>query len=178
MDEKEENVIKRHYKKNKKKLICFAYKYIKSWEASEDLVQDFFSGLIEKLKNEDIEITTSYLFICIRYKSLDYIRKKKNSIVEPINLAKIDEFVIDSRSLKSLEEATIEGCLVDKAYEIISTFPEKEIEIFFRREYKGHKLSRISKDLKQSNYQINKILDKIKLTLREEFENYNTTDYK
>lgn len=166
--------ISKLYKDNQNELTCYSYKFVKDWDTAEDLVQDLFLRISRKKLDNSFQITKSYLYICVKYRSLDYLRDKKS---DPIELEYIEEFIPDGVSMQSLENATIDGIVIDDLQETIYSFEKKEIEIFHRKEYEGQKVSKISEDLNVTRYQVDQVLKKIKLRLREKIYDYNATDH-
>ena len=81
------------YKKFHRPLFQFIHRQIQDVGAVEELVQDVFLGLIDGIREKrSIQSFSAYVFTIARYKTIDYIRRKK---IKKIFLSTIPENVIN-----------------------------------------------------------------------------------
>ncbi|MDR2917117.1 MAG: RNA polymerase sigma-70 factor [Tannerella sp.] len=94
-------------------LCVFAHRYIESWEACEDIVQDTFFKIWKNRK--DIDVNTSgrnFLITCVRNNCIDYLRRKdlealwqqKEALSHP---AFVSEDVYSTRELEEMLNASL-----------------------------------------------------------------------
>ncbi|WP_340112954.1 RNA polymerase sigma factor [Maribellus mangrovi] len=127
------------------RLYGFAYKYLKSKEETEGLVQDVFLKIWEnrkKLKKESS--LKSYLFT-IAYHNICHLFRKKQIFLKYIEESKVVETkTIDLE--KQLEyEATLSQ--VDK---LIDKLPGKQKEVFIKSRKEGKSTSQIANEMNLS----------------------------
>lgn len=106
-------------------LCVYAFRYIKSLQVREDLVQDVFLKLWRDRKS--IRITSSirtYLLVATRNHCLNYIRRKE--LEQSYEQSIINEFAEDSSSEELYSLVELQG-MIDKA---IANLPEKYRIVF------------------------------------------------
>src|SRR5215471_18717717 len=64
------------YKKYRQPLLNFADQYLKDKPASEDIVHELFTQLYIKENNTPIRSLSSYLYIALKNKVLNHLRKR------------------------------------------------------------------------------------------------------
>ena len=104
-------------------LVTYAYHFIKDFETSEDLVQEFFVNFWFKKKFENIHSSVeSYMFRSVKNACLNYIRNNKSRNIKHNNMMKgIDLY--DEKS--DIEEQDFEI-----VYKAIQRLPEQRKRIF------------------------------------------------
>jgi RNA polymerase sigma-70 factor (ECF subfamily) len=130
-----ENLFRYHYRP----LCIFALHYLKDIDASEDVVQEAFALLWEKLlAGEKVVNQKGYLYSTVKNRSLDILRKR-GSVGEAISL---------DGSVDNIEEPTVEDAEVEaRLWTTIDTLPEKCREIFLMSKRDGLKQEEIAQEL-------------------------------
>ena len=130
-----ENLFRYHYRP----LCIFALHYLKDIDASEDVVQEAFALLWEKLSaGEKVVNQKGYLYSIVKNRSLDILRKG-GLTGEAISL---------DGSVDDIEEPTVEDAEVEaRLWTAIDTLPEKCREIFLMSKRDGLKQEEIAQEL-------------------------------
>ena len=118
-----ESDFKRIFEELYPKLCCFADKYLNDPEASEDIVQEFFSDLWSNKSYQNIRNKT-FLYTSIKNKCLNYLKKQ----------ARDQKRISDYHYLESESIYThnmLEEEVHDKVYNAIQSLPEKSREIIY-----------------------------------------------
>lgn len=68
-----ENVYKTYYIR----MYHYAYGFVNDIDAGKDIVSDVFSKLWKDFHNIDMDKVSSYLYVCVRNESMNYLRKQK-----------------------------------------------------------------------------------------------------
>ena len=55
----------------------YAYGFVNDIDAGKDIVSDVFSKLWKDFHNIDMDKVSSYLYVCVRNESMNYLRKQK-----------------------------------------------------------------------------------------------------
>lgn len=130
-----ENLFRYHYRP----LCIFALHYLKDIDASEDVVQEAFGVLWEKLSaGEKVVNQKGYLYSVVKNRSLDILRKRGGG-KGPISL---------DGSVDDIEEPTVEDAEVEaRLWTAIDTLPEKCREIFLMSKRDGLRQEEIASEL-------------------------------
>ncbi|MBQ2243741.1 MAG: RNA polymerase sigma-70 factor [Bacteroidales bacterium] len=130
-----ENLFRYHYRP----LCIFALHYLKDIDASEDVVQEAFGLLWEKLSaGEKVVNQKGYLYSIVKNRSLDILRKG-GLTGEAISL---------DGSVDDIEEPAVEDAEVEaRLWTAIDTLPEKCREIFLMSKRDGLKQEEIAQEL-------------------------------
>ncbi len=130
-----ENLFRYHYRP----LCVFALHYLEDTDASEDVVQEAFGVLWEKLSSgEKVINRKGFLYTVVRNRCLDILRKR-GAAGETISL---DGYVGD------IGEPTIEDAEVEaRLWTAIDKLPEKCREIFLMSKRDGLKQEEIATEL-------------------------------
>ena len=87
-------------------LCNYAYKIVNDDFIAEEVVQSLFIQLFEKINSNEIQHIEAYLLRCIKYKCIDYLRKKTlyktTDIKELQNLAVIEHQEITEDDIEPL----------------------------------------------------------------------------
>lgn len=130
-----ENLFRYHYRP----LCIFALHYLKDIDVSEDVVQEAFGLLWEKLSaGEKVVNQKGYLYSTVKNRSLDILRKR-GSVGEAISL----DGSVDDIEEPKVEDAELEARL----WTAIDTLPEKCREIFLMSKRDGLKQEEIASEL-------------------------------
>lgn len=130
-----ENLFRYHYRP----LCIFALHYLKDIDASEDVVQEAFGVLWEKLSaGEKVVNQKGYLYSVVKNRSLDILRKRGGG-KGAISL---------DGSVDDIEEPTVEDAEVEaRLWTAIDTLPEKCREIFLMSKRDGLRQEEIASEL-------------------------------
>lgn len=130
-----ENLFRYHYRP----LCIFALHYLKDMDASEDVVQEAFGLLWEKLSaGEKVVNQKGYLYSIVKNRSLDILRKR-GSVGEAISL---------DGSVEDIDEPTVEDAEVEaRLWTAIDSLPEKCREIFLMSKRDGLRQEEIAQEL-------------------------------
>jgi len=130
-----ENLFRYHYRP----LCIFALHYLKDIDASEDVVQEAFALLWEKLlAGEKVVNQKGYLYSIVKNRSLDILRKK----------GRVGEAISLDGSVEDIEEPTVEDAEMEaRLWTAIDTLPEKCREIFLMSKRDGLKQEEIASEL-------------------------------
>lgn len=130
-----ENLFRYHYRP----LCIFALHYLKDIDVSEDVVQEAFGLLWEKLSaGEKVVNQKGYLYSIVKNRSLDILRKR-GSVGEAISL---------DGSVDDIEEPTVEDAEVEaRLWTAIDSLPEKCREIFLMSKRDGLRQEEIASEL-------------------------------
>lgn len=98
--EKRDHDFNRVFQKYYSELCVFAYRYVCSREASEDIVQELFCHFLESdtifRHDEEGGSLRSYLYTCTRNKAIDYLRNAGNNherLDDYLNRTELDTYV-------------------------------------------------------------------------------------
>ena len=130
-----ENLFRYHYRP----LCIFALHYLKDIDVSEDVVQEAFGLLWEKISaGEKVVNQKGYLYSIVKNRSLDILRKG-GLTGEAISL---------DGSVDDIEEPAVEDAEVEaRLWTAIDTLPEKCREIFLMSKRDGLKQEEIAQEL-------------------------------
>lgn len=130
-----ENLFRYHYRP----LCIFALHYLKDIDASEDVVQEAFGVLWEKLSaGEKVVNQKGYLYSVVKNRSLDILRKRGLG----------GEAITLEGSVEDIEEPTVEDAEVEaRLWTAIDTLPEKCREIFLMSKRDGLRQEEIASEL-------------------------------
>ena len=109
-------------------LCLYAIHYVRNMELAEDIVQDSFSALWEKLK--------AYLYTMVRNRSLDYL-KKEQLFDMSLSPADLEETLTD-------EEAENRSLMEARMWTAIDALPERCREVFLLNKRDGMKYKEIA----------------------------------
>lgn len=125
----------RIFQKYYSELCVFAYRYVCSREASEDIVQELFCHFFESgtiFRQEDQEVSLrSYLYTCTRNRAIDYLRNagnRHNRLEDYMNNAAFESYV-DNILINRTEEYDYR-ILLTEIRSAISTLPVKTKRVF------------------------------------------------
>ncbi len=143
-----------------------AYARVNSHEVAQEIAQDVFMSLWDKRATNCISNVSSYIYACIKNKSINYIESK---ILQQKYWDHYKKFVPQSESLTdhtvdylSLQEAIDEG---------ITHLPKKSKKIFRLSRIEGHTIPEIASILNLSEkaieYHLTKSLKQLRIHLKD-----------
>ena len=128
------------FKYNYRPLCLYALHYIQDVDLAEDIVQDSYASLWEKLQEGDHVLNLkSYLYMMVRNRCLDHLRKKG---LPTESLKPYDSYGIiddDDAQERSQTEARL--------WTAIDSLPEKCREVFIMSKRDGLKYEEIAEEL-------------------------------
>ena len=140
-------------------LCLYALHYVHNTDISEDIVQDSFFSLWERINSVEIENVKAYLYKTVRNRSLDYL--KENSIYET-NLSPFD-----LEDILTDEEAEERSLAEARMWTIIDTLSERCREVFLLNKRDGMKYKEIADRLHISVNTVDNHISKALLLIRE-----------
>ena len=142
-----ERIYIRYYSRMKR----FAREYVVSNEDAENILQDIFMDFWEKrevyLKHANL---TAYLFVSVKNKCIDYLRRKvrEQKATDRLQKEYILALKINLDSLEALDEGIFEEDDVKGIiYKAINSLPDKCREIFIMSKMQGKKQKDIAEEL-------------------------------
>ena len=144
------------FRYNYRPLCLYALHYIQDIDLSEDIVQESYAALWEKLQ-EDAHILNrkSYLYMMVRNRCLDHLRKKG---IPTESLKPYDTYgIIDDDDAQ--ERAQTEA----RMWTAIDSLPEKCREVFILSKRDGLKYEEIAEEL---NLSVNTVRNQISKALK------------
>ena len=123
-------------------LCNFAYLFLKDYEASEDLVSDFFVSLWQKRRHLKVKDSLkSYMYVSIRNAVISYKRKSSKILFDDI------EKTLEYRSASTPETLLLKKELQEKLDSLMETLPMKSGLVFRLKKVDGMTYREISEVL-------------------------------
>ena len=120
------------YKKYHLPIFQFINRQIRDTGVAEELVQDVFLGCIEDIREKrNIQSFSAYIFTIARYKTIDYIRRKK---IKKILLSALPERVINGVATLFFNERVQKDEITDIVERIFTHLPH-EYALIIRLKY-------------------------------------------
>ena len=133
--EKRDHDFNRVFQKYYSELCVFAYRYVSSREASEDIVQELFCHFLESdtifRHDEEGGSLRSYLYTCTRNRAIDYLRNASNQhdrLDDYLNRTEPDSYV-DNLLIQRDEEYDYR-ILLGEIRSVVSALPVKTKRVF------------------------------------------------
>ena len=124
-------------------LYAFGFKYLKSTEEAEELVQSVFLKVWENYKNLKKELSfKSYLFT-IAYNDICNLFRKRSYRQKFID----DTLYQNSQSSHEIETALDSKFVLDQVRQIVNKLPERQKNIFLKSRYEGKSTKEIAKEV-------------------------------
>ena len=147
-------------------LCVFAHRYIESWGACEDVVQDTFFNIWKNRKSLDISDSgRNYLITCVRNRCVDYLRKKDSEALwqqkEIMNdiLSPTEDFY----SARELEEMLNNS---------LSRLPENIRLVFEQNRFEGKTYAEIAAEMQISVKTVEAYMTKALRQLRTDLKDF------
>ncbi len=151
------------FDKNYAPLCNYAAAIIKNKHAAEDLVQSVFIQLWEKKKFIEMDKPASYLMLCVKNKSIDYLRALKRN--KETSMDELPEKLV--HKIQHLKEEDIDPIL---SY-FVSKLPPKTKNVFLLSRKQGLSYKEIANQLgvssKTVENQMSSALKKMRILLKE-----------
>lgn len=137
------------YKKKRRTLLKYIQSKVNNLEDAEDILQDaFYQAVRNQNTTEPINNIMSWLYSITKNKIIDWYRKKKHKTVS------LNEKIDDDLTLEDLisdsgihiEKEFLRSLVFDAIYKSIDQLPEKQREVFIKREMKGMSYKEISEE--------------------------------
>jgi len=120
------------YKKYHLSLFQFINRQIRDVGVSEELVQDVFFGCIEGIRERrEIQSFSAYIFTIARYKTIDFIRRKK---IKKIFLSALPENIVNGTATLLFNEKVQKEEIRDIVERVFSYLPH-EYALIIRLKY-------------------------------------------
>ena len=120
------------YKKYHRPLFQFINRQIRDEGAAEELVQDVFLGCIDGIREKKtINLFSAYIFTIARYKTIDYIRRKK---IKKVFLSALPENVVNRCAALLFDEKVQKDEITDIVERIFRLLPH-EYALIIRLKY-------------------------------------------
>ncbi len=160
------------YRENIDPVVRFAGKFLNDLHLCEEIAQETFLRLYRKriVLKPDIAKVRNYLFTVARNLITDHVRKRdveEKRLIEAFYL----EISPEDLCCNELEEAFIEGEIIDALHESIEEFPEYEQEIYLGMTLNGEVFKEISREKNISFYRMKGIQKKIDDVIRIRLKN-------
>ena len=131
------------YNKYSEKLYAFSFKYLRSTDEAEELVQSVFLKIWENHKNVRKESSfKSYLFT-IAYHDICKLFRKRNYQQKYIQ----DTLYESIQSSSEVEEGIDNQSILEEVQQIINTLPERQKTIFVKSRQDGKSSKEIAEEL-------------------------------
>lgn len=120
------------YKKFHNPLFQFINRQIRDINTAEELVQDVFLGCIEGIRDKrEIESFSAYIYTIARYKTIDYIRRKR---IKKVLLSALPESIVNGCAALLFNEKVQKDEVADIIERIFKHLPH-EYAVIIRLKY-------------------------------------------
>jgi RNA polymerase sigma factor (sigma-70 family) len=156
-----EQLINRH----KGKIFAHIYNIVKNADLADDVFQETFIKAIDYLKtgkyNEEGKFSPWVMRIAHNL-SIDYIRKRKKSMIQETVFQDFDLMNLLSVSTPSREDQIIEDQMRSKLNQLMGQLPDDQKDIVYLRHYAGLSFKEIAEE---KNISINTALGRMRYAL-------------
>jgi RNA polymerase sigma-70 factor (ECF subfamily) len=167
-----ESAFRELYEKNYEMIYRLAYRYSKSKQDAEDIMQDTFIKAFKGIKKFDFSISTNFSawIYQVGYRcSMDYLRKRQRRRADQIE--SLTDFHNEPRSQDSSPETTtIANQTMSQVKSALDILSPKQRVIFDLRHLQHKALKEISERLQCSQSTVKKQLQRAVLKLRNQLE--------
>lgn len=167
-----ESAFRELYEKNYEMIYRLAYRYSKSQQDAEDIMQDTFIKAFKGIKKFDFSISTNFSawIYQVGYRcSMDYLRKRQRRKADQIE--SLTDFHNEPRSQDSSPETTtIANQTMGQVKSALDILSPKQRVIFDLRHLQHKALKEISERLQCSQSTVKKQLERAVLKLRNQLE--------
>ena len=133
------------YKKYHLSLFQFINRQIRDVGISEELVQDVFLGCIEGIReNRNIQSFSAYIFTIARYKTIDYIRRKK---IKKVLLSALPENIVNGTAALLFNEKVQKEEIRDIVERIFKHLPHEYALVIRLKYIDGFTVKKIASQL-------------------------------
>ena len=157
------------------RLLRFAREYVAIEEDAENIVQDVFLTLWERRDDLKIHVTTSYLFILIKNRCIDHLRRMKHAEIGKKRMQ--ENFNCEQQmklySLEALDPVLIADTDIERIiYHAIDSLPPKCREVFILHKIDGKKYRDIADEMNVSVSTVENQMSIALRKLREQLKDY------
>lgn len=130
------------YKKYHLPIFQFINRQIRDVGVSEELVQDVFFGCIEGIREErDIKSFSAYIYTIARYKTIDFIRRKR---IKKILLSALPENIVNGCASLLFNEKTEKDEVADILERVFKNLPHEYALIIRLKYVDGYTVKKIA----------------------------------
>jgi RNA polymerase sigma-70 factor (ECF subfamily) len=159
------------FKQTFPRMLGYCSLFINDQAQANDLVQDCFVRLWEKRQTIDPrQSVESLLFVMLRNRCLNYLRDKKNDLIEK-KISALEETELQhlyQLDFTGREEKSIEEQLIEAIKEAVEELPEKRKLVFIGAKIEGKKNKDVAEELGISVKAVEKHLHQAKEQIRKE----------
>jgi RNA polymerase sigma-70 factor (ECF subfamily) len=161
------------FERYSKPLFQFSFKYLKSKEAAEDIVQEVFLKIWDKRKEIKSDTSfKSYLFTIV----LNAIRKNFNNLSK-LNDLKHNILIESSDNITSISESDEYAFLLKQMEDLISEMPEKRREVFIKKKIEEKSLKEIAEELDITTKTVEYHITEAMKFLKKEFKKFKISGF-
>ena len=154
------------YSRYSPKVRALAFSKLNSIEATQEIVQEIFSGIWERRESLYIEAVPNYLAVAVRYRAINYI-KGQLAFRKYSNLYKSFVKVSEEETLETVQFHN----LTEAIEESVEKLPEKTQLVFRLNRMEGKSIAEIAIKLKLSEkaikYHISRSIKELRFHLKE-----------
>jgi RNA polymerase sigma factor (sigma-70 family) len=142
--------LEKTYREKRQSLLKYIQSRVSTMEEAEDILQDVFYQAIRHYNAiEPINNIMGWLFRIIKNKIIDWYRKKKHRTISLEE--KVDEHTsladfISDPVIHQPEDNLLRSLVHEAIHKSINSLPEKQREVFIKRELKGMSYKEIAKE--------------------------------
>jgi len=164
------------YLKYFSRMVRFAQAYVLEMEEAENIIQDVFITLWERRDDLKIHVSlASYLFILIKNRCIDYLRRKKHAELGKRQMQEdfTHELQMKLYSLEALDTAFVSNSDIERIIAVaVESLPPKCREIFILSKIEGKKNREIAAQLHISESTVENQMGIALRKLRNELKDY------
>jgi RNA polymerase sigma-70 factor (ECF subfamily) len=138
------------YNRYATKVRSLAFSKVNSIEATQEIVQEIFSGIWERRESLHIEAVPNYLAVAVKYRAINYI-KSQLAFRKYSNLYKAFVKVSEEETLETVQFHN----LTEAIEETVQKLPEKTQLVFRLNRMEGKSIAEIAIKLKLSEKALN-----------------------
>ena len=154
------------YNRYSPKVRALAFSKVNSIEATQEIVQEIFSGIWERRDSLYIEAVPNYLAVAVKYRAINHI-KSQLAFRKYSNLYKAFVKVSEEETMEAVEFHN----LTEAIEESVQKLPEKTQLVFRLNRMEGKSISEIAIKLKLSEkaikYHISRSIKELRFHLKE-----------
>jgi RNA polymerase sigma-70 factor (family 1) len=154
------------YNRYSPKVRSLAFSKVNSIEATQEIVQEIFSGIWERRASLHIEAVPNYLAVAVKYRAINYI-KSQLAFRKYSNLYKAFVKVSEEETMETVQFHN----LTEAIEESVQKLPEKTQLVFRLNRMEGKSIAEIAIKLKLSEkaikYHISRSIKELRFHLKE-----------
>ena len=157
------------------RLLRFAREYVAVEEDAENIVQDVFLTLWERRDELKIQVTTSYLFVLIKNRCIDHLRRMKHAVIGKKRMQEHFDYEQQMKlySLEALDPVLVADTDVERIiHHAINSLPPKCREVFVLHKIDGKKYRDIAEEMNISVSTVENHMSIALRKLREQLKDY------